>query len=132
MKLLVDNNISPRVARVLRAAFPESDCCIEHLRWRFSADTPDDEWISVLGTEEGWAVLTLDRRIGKQPHLKHLWKTTDLVIFFLRPAWSKCTPILQAGRLLLRWQEIADAFTSATPPCGFEVPLKGQIKRMRF
>lgn len=132
MKLLVDNNLSPRIGGVLRAAVPQSDCHIEHLRYKFSPNAPDDKWISALGNEGGWALLTLDRKIGKQPHLKQLWKATDLVIFFLQPAWRKLTPVPQAGRLLLRWQEIADAFKGATPPCGFEVPLTGRIKRMRF
>lgn len=56
MKLLLDHNLSPKLARALQAIFDEHT--IVPLRDRFEKDTTDEAWISALDKEGGWAVLT--------------------------------------------------------------------------
>ncbi len=132
MKLLVDNNVSPLVARTLRVAVAEDEGYVEHIRERFGPDARDEDWLRALGSEGGWAVLTADHRISRRPHERAIWRSTDLVIFFLEPAFAKLEPREQAGRLLLRWKELVAAFRESRPPAGFRVRLKGRIETLRL
>lgn len=130
MKLLVDNNISPLVARTLRAALTEGEGHVEHIRERFGPGVKDEDWLQALGSEGGWAVLTADHRISRRPHEKAIWRSTDLVIFFLEPAFAKLPPREQAGRLILRWEDLVAAFGKSRPPAGFRVRLRGRLETL--
>jgi predicted nuclease of predicted toxin-antitoxin system len=66
VKLLLDHNLSPKLARALQSIFDEHT--IVPLRDRFEKTTSDEVWISVLDKEGGWAVLTKDLRIRTRPH----------------------------------------------------------------
>ena len=48
MKMLVDENLPPALAKALAALFPRRHEII-HLRDRFQAGVTDLEWISLLG-----------------------------------------------------------------------------------
>jgi predicted nuclease of predicted toxin-antitoxin system len=65
LKLLLDHNLAPRLARSLQALFEEH--VIVSLGEKFAVDTTDVEWIRVLDREGGWAVLTKDLRIKTRP-----------------------------------------------------------------
>lgn len=64
MKLLFDNNVSPKVARAIGQLLDEGDVSVP-LREKFSQSTRDVEWITALGSEGGWAVISGDLRITK-------------------------------------------------------------------
>jgi len=68
VKLLVDNNLPPRLGRGLAALF-HGQHHIEHIRDKFGTGSlPDETWIEALGKEGGWCVLSGDRRIAtKRP-----------------------------------------------------------------
>ena len=51
MKLLLDHNLSPKLARALQAIFDEHT--IVSLRDRFKNGTSDEAWISATGTSPG-------------------------------------------------------------------------------
>lgn len=61
MKLLLDHNLSPKLARALQALFDDHE--VVSLRDKFRDQTPDEEWITALDREGGWAVLTKDLRL---------------------------------------------------------------------
>jgi hypothetical protein len=57
LKLLLDHNLAPRIARALNALF-DGEHQIVALRDKFSPNTTDAAWIDVLDQDRGWAVLT--------------------------------------------------------------------------
>jgi hypothetical protein len=87
LKLLLDHNLSPRIARSLQALFDQHE--IVALRDKFSGNTPDPEWIEALDRERGWAVLTMDLRIRTRPHERAALDRTAIVYFFLSGSWRK-------------------------------------------
>ena len=98
MKLLVDHNLSPALARCLQPLFP--DHTVIALRERFATDVTDVEWITVLSAEGGWAVLTKDLRIRTRPHERHAMDTSRIVYFFLAAGWKKFSVPETAARLI--------------------------------
>lgn len=66
MKLLVDNNLPPRLAEALNVIFaPDHE--VTALRREFGrGDLKDEEWIPKLGAEGGWAVLSADMNIARK------------------------------------------------------------------
>lgn len=101
MKLLLDQNLSPRLAHCLQALFA-GDHEIVALREKFSSDAPDTEWMTSLDQDGGWAVLTKDLRIQTRPHERAALDRSRIVYFFLSGSWTKFTVEETAARLI-RW-----------------------------
>src|SRR3546814_14874182 len=79
VKLLVDNNLPPRLGRGLAALF-EGEHHVVHIRDKFGTGSlPDAEWIERLGKEGGWSVLSGDRRIAKQKPSRALFLRAGLI-----------------------------------------------------
>jgi hypothetical protein len=97
LRLLIDHNISPALARSLQHLFPEH--LIVALRDRFKPDVTDVEWISELDGEGGWAVLTKDIRLRTRPH-ERMALDRRIVYFFLTGAWRKYSVPETAARLI--------------------------------
>ncbi len=102
MKVFLDNNLSPYLARALSTLLePEGDQVV-HLSDRFAPDTEDRVWIEALAAEGGWIVISADRRISRNPIEREAWRRSRLVVFFLSPQWRRLRHIEIAWRLL-RW-----------------------------
>jgi hypothetical protein len=98
VKLLVDHNLSPAIARSLQHLFPTHTFAA--LGDRFPPDTPDIDWISELDRERGWATLTKDLRIQFRPHERLALDRSKIVFFFLAGAWRKYSVPETAARLI--------------------------------
>jgi PIN like domain len=122
LKLLLDHNLSPRLARCLQALFEEH--IVVALRDKFSVNAPDIEWIKALDTEKGWAVLTKDLRIRTRPHEKAALDRSRVVYFFLAGSWRKCSVEQTAARLIRLIPTMA-AQTELAESGRFELPFKG-------
>ena len=61
MKLLFDNNLSPKIANAVKALCCGEKCEVVHLKEKFKADIKDEEWLSTLIEEGGWSILSIDR-----------------------------------------------------------------------
>jgi hypothetical protein len=107
VKLLFDHNISPKVARAINELIRGDQSIAIPLRDKFPVDSTDLDWISRLGNEGGWAVVSGDRRIAKNKAEKAAWLRTDLVGFFLEPALAQLEPREQTWRLI-RWLPIIE------------------------
>jgi PIN like domain len=60
VRLLVDHNISPYIARAL-ASMGEPDgheVMAKHDKFNAATSIPDTEWLSILGNEGGWAFVS--------------------------------------------------------------------------
>jgi hypothetical protein len=108
LKVLLDNNLSPHLARALNALLePEGDQVV-HLTDRFPANTEDRAWIGALAEEGGWVVISADLRIYRNPLEREAWRRARLIVFFLAQQWGKARNIEKAWRLLRWWPRIRD------------------------
>ena len=134
MKVLLDNNLSPHLARALNALLePEGDQVV-HLTDRFPASTEDRAWIGALAEEGGWVVISGDLRIYRNRLEREAWRRSRLIVFFLAPQWGKVRNIEKAWRLLRWWPRIREQVAIVEAPAAFELPLaygSGRLKVLR-
>ncbi len=129
MKLLVDNNLPPRLGRGLGALF-EGDHHVQHIRDKFGTGSlPDEEWIVALGKEGGWCVLSGDRNIAKKKPSRNLFLASKLIGFFPKPAVLEKKPLEGiAARVLTLWPAIVATSQSVENGC-FELGPTGMKLR---
>jgi PIN like domain len=125
LKLLLDHNLSPRLAKALDALFVEHE--IIALRDKFLADVTDVDWITALDREGGWAVLTKDIRIRQRPHERAALDRSRIVYFFLGGAWRKFTVGETAARLIRLIPKMASQ-TDLADRGRFELPINAGSK----
>lgn len=126
MKVLIDNDLPPRLAIALNAVVEVDGDLVTSVRSKFGrGDLKDEEWICALGQEGGWAVISADMRIAKKRPSRELFIRQGLVGFFLSSSLQKSPLHLQASRLLFLWPAIRDQHRLNANGC-FEVPRSGQ------
>jgi predicted nuclease of predicted toxin-antitoxin system len=86
VKFFFDNNLPPKLAKSLHLLV-EPDHEVVHLKDRFSADAPDEEWITALAKQKDWIIVSGDLRIRRNPHVMEAWKSAGHTVFFLKPGW---------------------------------------------
>lgn len=129
MRLLLDENLAPNLGRAMGLLVKDDRHEVVPLCDRFSRGTPDAEWIQALANEDGWAVVTFDRRITKRPHEREAWRQSRMVLFVLENLWSKgIKPREQATRLLLSWPRLLSAFEAIAPPAAFRIAIRLNAK----
>jgi hypothetical protein len=125
LRLLLDHNLSPRLAEALDALFVDHQ--IYALRRKFSKDVSDVDWIMALDREGGWAVLTKDLRIRQRPHERAALDRSRVVYFFLAGAWRKFSVEETAARLIRLIPKMA-AVTELADRGRFELPINAGAK----
>lgn len=128
MKLLVDNNLPPRLAKALNIIVEVDGHSVTALRELFPENTKDIEWIEELGNDGGWTVVSLDMRITKRPAEKLAWRRSKLKGFFLAPGWASLGVEEKTARLLLWWPKLVQQEGLVGPGAIFEVPVKSGSK----
>jgi hypothetical protein len=121
LKLLLDNNLPPRVAHCLQALF-EREHVIRALRDWMPGDVPDVEWIKSLDQDGGWAVLTRDLRIRTRPHEREALDRSRIVYFFLAGQWRRIGVEETASRLI-RWVPKMAVLVEQVERGRFELPI---------
>jgi len=129
LKLLFDNNVSPKVARAIAQLLDEGDTAIP-LRDKFAMSTTDIDWIAALGAEGGWSVISGDVRITKNKGERQAWLRTDLVGFFMEPALARLSPREQTARLLLKLPAIEAQIRLISGSALFSLPI-GNNSRLK-
>lgn len=128
MKFLLDNNLSPRLARGLHELSQvESAIAVVHLRERFAPDTPDIDWIRELGAEGGWYVITHDRAILKNPLERQAWQQSGLIGVMLVRKLARERYWVKAGRLVMVWEDILARLKAAKPGTIFTLHERGGL-----
>jgi hypothetical protein len=125
VKLFLDNNLSPKLARALQAIF--DDHAIVSLREKFEKDTSDEAWITALDKDGGWAVLTKDLRIRTRPHERAVLDRSKIIFFFLSGSWKNFSVAETAARLILLVPKTA-AQVELADRGRFELPVKAGSK----
>lgn len=128
MKLLVDNNLPPRLGRGLGAFFDGMHTVV-HIRDKFgTGGLKDEEWIELLGKEGRWCILTADRNIAKKRPSRQIFAQAGLIGFFPAPAVAKWSTERQCARILNLWPKLVTI--SETLSSGFyELNAKGDLLR---
>ncbi len=126
MRLLLDHNLSPRIARALEAHF-SAEHEVVALRDRFHHAATDVEWISALDRDGSWAVLTKDLRIRTRPPERAALDRARIVFFFLDGSWRKFDVAETANRLIRLVSKMA-AQVDLTERGRFELPINAGSK----
>lgn len=121
MKLFLDNNLAPRMARSLHALF-DGEHHIVALRDMFRKSASDVEWITALDHDGGWAALTRDLHIRTRPHERAVLDRARIVFFFLAGAWQSFSVEETAARRIRLVPKMA-AQTDLAERGRFELPI---------
>lgn len=128
MKLLVDNNLPPRLGRGLGTLF-DGIHQVLHIREKFGTGSlPDEEWIKALGSEGGWCVLSGDRRIATKRPSRELFLRNGLIGFFPQPSVMKLSLEKKAARILNHWEKMVVQSETVSSGC-FEIGMRGERLR---
>jgi hypothetical protein len=122
VNFLCDANISPHLARALNALSVPDGHSVQHLTEKFSADTPDIEWVQLLSVEGGWAVVTQDRAMARNPIEQEALRRSGLTVFMLGRAWNSQRQWDKAAALVRWWPRIVEQALLVAGGAAFEVP----------
>ncbi|MES2001583.1 MAG: hypothetical protein V4444_04640 [Pseudomonadota bacterium] len=125
MKLFVDNNLPPTLARGLNALFDGDHEVICHRDKFGKTNRLDEEWIPALGAEGDWVVLSGDLNIPKKRPTRELFLRAGLVGFFPRKAVMELPLHRKASRVLYVWQRM-DELAQTVRPGAFELQIRGE------
>lgn len=123
MKFLFDNNLSPRLSKAIGALCDPLGVDIQHIREKFSGNTPDVEWIGALATEGDWCIITQDR-LTKKSLEKEALRRSGLIAFILAKGWSALKEWDKAWHLVRWWPRILEQAALVEGGAAFQVPVK--------
>lgn len=132
MKVVVDENLSPALARALNALFV-GEHEVVHIRDRFGPGVKDAEWIPALSAEGRWIVISGDRRIARNRAEYHAFRNSRLVGFFLSRGLNKAPVLKQMERILALWNAIETQSQIVAGGAMFELPMRStRIEQLKF
>lgn len=125
MKLFIDNNLPPVLADGLAALFAGEHEVVSH-RSKFGiTHIKDEEWISALGEEGGWVVLSGDLNIAKKRPMRELFLRSRLIGFFPKVAVMELPLHKKASRILYVWDRM-ERIASTVQSGVFELQIRGE------
>jgi len=115
MKFVLDENVSPELAVVLRSLGED----VDHLTDHWKAGTRDTVWLPLVG-KKGWIVLSFDHELMRnKPELK-LFRRHHVGGFQIVGKAAKGFEI--ARQLLYSWGLIKELAEKEQPPFYFRLP----------
>ena len=133
MKVLLDNNLSPQIARAINHLIAPDGHQLISKKDKFGDPRIDDiDWIAELDEEGGWAFISLDTHIRRRPHEREVLRRSEVTAFFLAPAWQRFPPIRQAAQIMQWWSRLEREFNRSKPGTSFFVPWKSSSKLHRL
>lgn len=103
-----------------------------HLQDQFPPETADIEWISKLGDEGDWIIISGDTRISRNRHEQEVWRQAGLTTFFLAKGWTNQKIWDQAASFVRWWPRIVEVAQFVQPGATFEIPVRygsGKLKQ---
>lgn len=135
MRILIDNNLSPHLARALAALSKPHQIDVEHIRDKFKANTPDIEWIDALSADGGWTVISQDR-LTRNPLEREALRRSGLIAFILAKGWTSLREWDKAWQLVRWWPRIIEQTGLVKGGAAFDVPVRfsgrGQFQQIRL
>lgn len=104
------------------------------LRDKFPANTSDVDWLTALGMEGGWSILSLDHHITRRPSERLALHKSRVTGFFLAPGWARMSSVEKTGRFLLWWNKLVQATVLVQSGAVYEVPINpsSTLKQLRL
>ncbi|MBI1805013.1 MAG: hypothetical protein HY033_03975 [Ignavibacteriae bacterium] len=131
MKFFFDTCISPKAVYALKIVVEFQDVLVVPFKEKFSdPNTSDSEWITVLGKEGQWVIISGDPRISRGKAEKAAWRESGLTAFFFRDGWANCSIYIQASDLIRRWPDIVLANRNSIQGSGYLIPKKGDLQKI--
>ncbi|WP_175186407.1 hypothetical protein [Achromobacter animicus] len=128
MNFLFDNNLPPSWAATFAAAsqrsFPDTtlgEVC--HLREKFAAHTKDQEWLTTLGKEGNWVVVSCDKFRKQGGAERQVIRQYGLSVFVLQPSWASKRYWEKLSQFALWWPRIVEQ-SNTVEASTVEVPWK--------
>ncbi|MBF0305138.1 MAG: hypothetical protein HQL41_05765 [Alphaproteobacteria bacterium] len=96
---------------------------------RFPQETPDDEWLSLVG-QKGWIVLSHDAKWHQESAASTAIKQFDIGCFYLHgasiPAWNKLKSFIH------NFDKIREICRAETRPFIYKVGASNRLKRIKL
>jgi PIN like domain len=132
LKVIFDNNLSPRLYRALQELF-KGEHIVQCVRDKFNPSIKDVDLIESLNKEGTWVFISGDRRITKIKAERDAFRNSKLIGFFLSPGLYKAPEIKKAERLLALWAAIETTVKTVQPGAMFELPMKSnRVKQLKY
>jgi hypothetical protein len=132
VRVLVDEHLSPALARALRELFADQHDVV-HLREKFGQGVKDEQWIKALSNEGRWIVISADRRITRSKLEAQAFRTSTLIGFFLSRGLYKSPIVKQTERILALWDTIEKQAGLVQGGAMFELPVKStKLRQLRY
>ncbi|MFL2778485.1 MAG: DUF5615 family PIN-like protein [Paracoccus marcusii] len=128
MRILVDENLPPALARALAELFINQHDVI-HIRQRYGPGVKDVDWIKDLNADGHWTIISADRRISKNKAEQTAFRASRLIAFIFAPALQKATMLKKMERLMVMWPKIETQVGLVQGGSMFEIPAKGDRLR---
>lgn len=111
------------VASFSHARFEENQIGdIVHLSTKFARNTPDTEWLEVLGQEKGkWTIISQDAFRKKNGAERELLRRHNLSVFVLQNSWGSKPYWDKTAQFLQWWPRIVQQ-ACTTERAALEVP----------
>lgn len=129
MKVAVDENLPPKLARSLAALF-EGEHKIIHIREKYKG-FDDQDWIIELSKEGNWIVISGDIKISKKKAQIAAFRSSKLIGFFICPALMKLKITKQMQRILALWEDIENLQNTVRVGSMFELPMSGKVRPLK-
>ncbi len=132
MKIIIDENLPPALARALQAIFIKEHEVI-HIRDKFGPAVTDLEWVDALNKEGRWIVISGDRRITRNKAEYNAFRASKLIGFFLSSGLNKAKLTKQAERIFALWEGIVELSARMEGGAMFELPMTStRIKQIKI
>lgn len=123
MRIMIDENISQRLARSLRDIAGVTEYQIVHVRERAPKGTLDPDWIRGFAADGGTAIVSADLNIRQKPIELLAIMDTGLISFFMPGQWQRCSRWFKAAHLCRWWPAIVQHIHDGVAGDSWEVPL---------
>ncbi|WP_321879706.1 PIN-like domain-containing protein [Paraburkholderia bannensis] len=136
MRYFFDNNLSVHLAHAVRELCRPEDTVedVIHLRDKFAANTKDHDWISSLGSEGRWVVLSQDG-LRKNDLERSALRQSGLIVFVLHRQWSDRRHWDKAQNLVKWWPSVMEQSRRIKGGASFRVPWRfgsGQFEQIKL
>jgi hypothetical protein len=127
VRLIIDENLSPVIARAARLVIDDSEF-LPVTEWAGSG-IPDEELFALIAEAQG-CLITCDRNQRRTPKVREALRSSGISVFFADQEWANGGRFEQVRRFLNWWPEMVRANDANWPGSWFEVPYR--VKSVRL
>jgi hypothetical protein len=130
VKVIIDENLSPALAKALNALFA-GEHEVDHVRIKLGTRVSDADWIARLSEEGRWIVNSGDSKIVRRKAEQLVFRNSRLIGFFLAPALNRAKITKQMQRLLANWDDIENISKLVAFGAMYELTISGKPRQLK-